>query len=144
MVFGYLQVGSTIPRQEVSYSVRTSFFWIKEVKNETRLQEPKQTFQEFKQASQTEDQVPVMTWSRLDRGAKCFMITKKYRSKWDMVIGRVTCGIDTGDTIENHNVEWNSSKQYKKFLHKPLPKGVTDIETVLYHRNPNAIQEMPT
>ena len=26
MVFGYLQVGSTIPRQEVSYSVRTSFF----------------------------------------------------------------------------------------------------------------------
>ena len=30
------------------------------------------------------------------------------------------------------------------FLHRPLPEGVTDIETVLYQRDPNAIQDMPT
>ena len=50
----------------------------------------------------------------------------------------------TGDDIDDHNIEWNSSKQYNKFLHRPLPEGVTDIETVLYHRDPSANRGMPT
>ena len=33
---------------------------------------------------------------------------------------------------------------YNKFLHRQLPEGVTDIETVLYHRDINAIPQMPT
>ena len=49
-----------------------------------------------------------------------------------------------GDVIDDHEVEWNSSKKYNKFLHRTLPEGVTDVETVLYHQDPSAIQEMPT
>ena len=45
---------------------------------------------------------------------------------------------------DGHNIEWDSSKQYNKFLHRPLPEGVTDIEAVLYYRVPKAIQKMPT
>ena len=50
----------------------------KETKNETQISESKQGSQESKQASQTEEEAPTMTWSRMDRGAKCFMTTKKY------------------------------------------------------------------
>ena len=63
---------------------------------------------------------------------------------WDTVTRRVTRKMDTGDAIEDHKIEWNSFKQYNKSLHRPLPEGVTDIETVLYHGAPNAIQNMPT
>ena len=52
--------------------------------------------------------------------------------------------MNTGDIIEDHKVEWNNSKKYNKFLHRPLSEGVTDIKTVLYHRDPSAIQDMPT
>ena len=52
--------------------------------------------------------------------------------------------MNTGDAIDDHEVEWNSPKKYNKFLHRPLPEGVTDIKTVLYHRDPSAIQDMPT
>ena len=72
------------------------------------------------------------------------MTTKKYGPSWDTITRRVTHDLDAGDVIDDHKVEWNSSKQYNKFLHRPLPKGVTDMETVLYHRDPNAIQDMPT
>ena len=65
-------------------------------------------------------------------------------SKLGSVTCRVTRNLDTGDAIDDHKVQWNSSKQYNKFLHRPLPECVTDIETVLYHRDPNAIQDMPT
>ena len=85
-----------------------------------------------------------MTWSRMERGAKCFMTTKKDSPSWDTVTGRVTRNLDTSGVINGHKVEWNSSKQYNKFLHRPLPEGITDIETVLYQRDPNAIQDMPT
>ena len=60
------------------------------------------------------------------------MTTKKYGPKWDTITCRVTRDMDTGDVIENHNVEWNSSKQCNKFLHRPLPEDVTDIEMALY------------
>ena len=72
------------------------------------------------------------------------MTTKKYGPSWDTVTRRVTRNLNTGDVIDDHKVEWNSSKQYNKSLHRPLPEGVTDIETVLYQRDPNAIQDMPT
>ena len=85
-----------------------------------------------------------MTWSHLDRGAKCLMTTKKYGPNWDTVTRRVTCDMNTGDVIDNHTLEWNSSKQYNKFLHRPLPEGFVDIETVLFLRDQNAIQEMLT
>ena len=53
--------------------------------------------------------------------------------------------MDTGDVIEDHNIKGGSFRQYNKFLHRALPKGATttDIETVLYHSDPNAIQDMP-
>ena len=85
-----------------------------------------------------------MTWSRMDRGAKCFMNTKKYGLSWDTFTRIVTRNLDNGDVIDDHKAEWNSSKQYNKFLHRPLPEGVIDIQTVLYHRDPNALQDMPT
>ena len=116
----------------------------KATENKTPIPESKQDSQETKEASQTEEEKPTMTWSRTDRGAKCFMTTKKYGPNWDTVTRRVTRNLDTGDVIDDHKIEWNSSKQYNKFLHRPLPEGVTDIETTLYHRDPNAIQDMPT
>ena len=116
----------------------------KEMKNETQISESKQGSQESNQASQTGEEAPTMAWSRMDRGAKCFMTTKKNGPSWDTVTRRVTRNLDTDNAIDNQNVEWNSSKKYNKFLHRPLPEGVTDIETVLYYRDPNAIQNMPT
>ena len=71
--------------------------------------------------SHTEDQIPIMTWSRLDRGVKSFLTMKKYGPSWDTVTRRVTRDMNTGDVIEDHKVEWNSSKKYNKFLHRPLP-----------------------
>ena len=50
----------------------------KETNNETRISEPKQGSQESKQASQTKEGAPTMTWSLIDRGVKCFITTKKY------------------------------------------------------------------
>ena len=52
--------------------------------------------------------------------------------------------MNTGDVIDDHSMEWNSSKKYNKFLHRSLPEGVTDIETVLYHRDLSVIEDMST
>ena len=51
-----------------------------------------------------------MIWVYLDRGAKCFMTTKKYGPNRDTVTRRATCDMNTGDVIDDHNNEWNSSK----------------------------------
>ena len=49
-----------------------------------------------------------------------------------------------GDLVEDFKVEWDSSKKSYKFLHRPLPEGVADIETVMYHNEPNEIKDKPT
>ena len=46
-----------------------------------------------------------MIGSRLDRGAKYFMTTKKYGPNWDMATRRVTRDMNTGDVIDNQNIE---------------------------------------
>ena len=91
-----------------------------ETKNKTHISESKETSQKSRQASQMEEEVSIMTWSCLDRGAKYFMITKKYGPNWDTVTRRVTRNMDSDDIIDNNKIEWNSSKQYTKFLHRPL------------------------
>ena len=70
---------------------------------------------------------------RTDSGAKAFLTTRSGGPRWSCVKHRTTTDITTGKIIEDCPV----AGMTEKALHRVLPEGPRDIQTVLYHDDPD-------
>ena len=71
---------------------------------------------------------------RKDNGVECFLTTKKGGTAWELVTRRVTINSDTGEVIQDLNIDHSIKRN--KILHKQLPGGTTNTTAVLYYKDP--------
>ena len=75
--------------------------------------------------------VAMKKWRRVDPQANRFRTSNSAGPMWSDVVRRVTRDLATGNVIEDSLVTGDESS---KGLHRPLPRGVHNIETTLYYR----------
>ena len=73
------------------------------------------------------------TWTRHNAHTRYFLTTKKGGPAWETVSNRVTINTDTGDVIQD--LEIDHAADDGRPLHARLPGGVTNTTTVLYHNH---------
>ena len=82
----------------------------------------------------------IRRWIRKDPKSKCYLTTRKGGPNWDTVKRRVTLDIESGDIIEDINVDNDVADSH---LHRPLPANVEGTITILYHDDPSARETDP-
>ena len=75
--------------------------------------------------------VAMKKWRRVDPQADRFRTSNSAGPMWSDVVRRVTRDLATGNVIEDSLV---TGEESSKRLHRPLPRGVHNIETTLYYR----------
>ena len=73
----------------------------------------------------------IKEWSRKERGDQSLFYLGRVAPHWEAVTRRVTRDIDTGKVIGD-DVVTDNNRDDKSRWHRPLPKGVSNIETTLY------------
>ena len=64
-----------------------------------------------------------------------FLTTRKGGPRWDSVKRRVTIDAESGEIVEDLNIEPSTSDAV---LHRLLPNGIEGTATILYHNDPDA------
>ncbi|CAK0868417.1 unnamed protein product, partial [Prorocentrum cordatum] len=70
-------------------------------------------------------------WRRTDYGIKKFITTDKRGPRWSMVLRRITRDIKTGIVIDDIDVRGLALRDAR--LRRPLPGGITAVETIFVH-----------
>ena len=75
--------------------------------------------------------VAVKKWRRVDPRASRFRTSNSAGPMWSDVIRRTTKDLESGQVIEDERM---TGTEASRTLHRPLPRGVTNVETTLYYR----------
>ena len=119
----------SLPQQPTEVSTKSDELWKATLENTRARQATASTTQQSPAPAAPQQ---LMRWSRIDLGAKRFRASNSQGPLWGDVRRRVTIDLDTLQWLADETIDEGLSVHQ---LHKTLPIGVENIETILVYEH---------